>query len=416
MSLLSEVETLLQDDDLGVRTEVIYLLYLKAGDRGAQLLKDYLNHADPRLQTAAVACMAEHQLVEARELLDEDRLEVFLVRTDADAETGRVEVAKLLGILQGDHYRVFLAQLLADASPAVESAAVLSCGRRRDPDFIDPLIARLANYRFRAVAKDALAAYGKSLLPLLSQRLVDPRVDPSIRRNLPGVIWRIRDHESVQTLLQGVRATPPALRFFVVKGLNKFHRAVPNQRIDPGAVQDLIFGEIADFDRYQTFLRDLSVSDNRADMRCLMQALKERCALSLEIVFRLLGLIHPTADILGAYWGVVGNRESSRSTAIEFLDNYLQGELRWRLLLIIEQWSELRQPDLFTKRAAPESTPVSVESTLLRILEVPDPWLQTLALACAAPLGSQRLRALAPRFLDNPDPFLSETAQYLLSR
>ena len=29
---------------------------------------------------------------QARELLDEDRLEVFLIRTDSDAETGRVEV------------------------------------------------------------------------------------------------------------------------------------------------------------------------------------------------------------------------------------------------------------------------------------------------------------------------------------
>lgn len=416
MSLLSEVETLLQDDDLGVRTEVIYLLYLKAGDQGGQLLGEYLNHADPRLQTAAVACMAEHQLVEARDLLDEDRLEVFLVRTDADAETGRVEVAKLLGILQGDHYRVFLAQLLADAAPAVESAAILSCGRRRDPDFIEPLIQRLANYRFRAVAKDALAAYGKSLLPLLSQRLLDPHAEPSVRRNLPGVIWRIRDPESVQSLLRAVRLTSPSLRFFVVKGLNKFHRAIPNVRIDAGAVQNLILGEIADFDLYQTFLRDLSAFGHRPDLRCLMQALKERCALSLEIVFRLLGLIHPTSDILGAYWGVVGNRESSRASAVEFLDNYLQGELRWRLLLIIEQWAELRQHDLHAKSAATNPSTATVEETLLRILEVPDPWLQTLALACAAPLTSQRLRAMAPKFLDNPDPFLSETAHFLLNR
>lgn len=414
MSLLSEVEALLQDDDLGVRTEVIYLLYLKAGNQGRELLKDYLNHVDPRLQTAAVACLAEHQLAEARELLDEDRLEVFLVRTDSDAETGRVEVAKLLGILPGDHYRVFLAQLLADSSPVVESAAILSCGRRRDPDFLEPLIQRLKDYRFRAVTKDALADYGKSMLPLFSQRLLDSATNASIRRNLPGVIWRIRDPESVQTLFRAVRSTPPSLRFFVVKGLNKLHRAVPNLRIDSKAVQELIFAEIADFDRNQAFMYELAASELNHEMRCIIKALKERCALSLELVFRLLGLIHPTSDILGAYWGVVGNRENSRSSAIEYLDNYLQGELRWRLLTVIEQWTELRRSDP-TARPAPVDV-FSVESTLLRILEVPDPWLQTLALACAAPLKSARFKAIAPKFLSDPDEFLSETAQYLLNQ
>ena len=414
MSLLSEVEALLQDDDLGVRTEVIYLLYLKAGNQGLKLLEEYLNHADPRLQTAAVACLAEHQLAEARELLDEDRLEVFLIRTDSDAATGRVEVAKLLGILPGDHYRVFLAQLLADTSPVVESAAILSCGRRRDPDFLEPLIQHLKDYRFRAVTKDALAAYGKSLLPLFSQRLLDSATDASIRRNLPGVIWRIRDPESVQTLLRAVRSTPPSLRFFVVKGLNKLHRAVPNLRIDSKAVQELIYAEIADFDRNQAFMHDLAASELNREMRCIIKALKERCALSLELVFRLLGLIHPTADILGAYWGVVGSRESSRSSAIEFLDNYLQGELRWRLLLVIEQWTELRRSETVVKRTITDAS--TVELTLLRILEVPDPWLQTLALACAAPLNSARFKAIAPKYLSDPDPFLSETAQYLLSK
>lgn len=414
MSLLSEVEALLHDEDLGVRTEVIYLLYLKAGDEGLRLLEEYLNHSDPRLQTAAVACLAEHQLAEARELLDEDRLEVFLVRTDSDAETGRVEVAKLLGLLPGDHYRVFLAQLLADTSQVVESAAISSCGRRRDPDFVEPLIQRLKNYRVRAVTKDALAAYGKSLLPLLSQRLLDPTTDASIRRNLPGVIWRIRDVESVQMLLRAVRSAPPSLRFFVVKGLNKLHRAVPNLKIDSKAVHELIYAEIADFDRNQAFMRELSSTELHHEMRCIIKALKERCALSLELVFRLLGLIHPTADILGAYWGIVGNRENSRSSAIEFLDNYLQGELRWRLLLVIEQWTELRRSETAIKRTSADAA--YVESTLLRILESPDPWLQTLALACAAPLDSARFKAIAPKYVYDPDPFLSETAQYLLKK
>src|SRR5690606_14657634 len=68
MSLLSEIEALLGDDDLGVRREAIYLLYLKAGAARTELLRQFLNHADPRLQTAVVACLAEHHLPEAHDL------------------------------------------------------------------------------------------------------------------------------------------------------------------------------------------------------------------------------------------------------------------------------------------------------------------------------------------------------------
>lgn len=410
MSLLSEIAGLLTDDDLGVRTEVIYLLYLKAGKNGLKLLEEYLNHNDPRLQTAAVACMAEHQLLEARELLDEDRLETFLVRTDADAETGRIEVARLLGLLEGDHYRVFLAQLMADRSLAVVQAAIASCGRRRDPDFVEPLIDRLASYSNRAAAKDALAAYGKSILPLLSERLLTAATPPSIRRNLPGVMWRIRDSESVQALIRSVRSTPPSLRFFVVKALNKLHRAVPGLRFDTRSVHALIVAEIEDFERNRQNLLAVAAATRTPAGELLVRALRERCSLSLELVFRLLGLVHPTPDMRGAYLGIVGDRPTLRSSASEYLDNYLQGELRWRILLVIEQWTEIRRLD---KKADPPQDGSGIESVCRELLTRDDPWLQALALANLANALPLKIAAVALSFAEHPDPFLRETARSL---
>ncbi len=408
MSLLSDIEGLLQDDDLSVRTEVIYLLYLKAGEQGLRLLEEYLNHADPRLQTAAVACMAEHQLIEARELLDEDRLETFLVRTDSDAEKGRVEVARLLGVLLGDHYRVFLAQLLADRAPEVVQAAIATCGRRQDADFVEALVARLADYRYRAAAKDALAAYGKNILPLLSDRLHDHNAGASIRRNLPGVMWRIRDAESVQTLLDCVRTTSPALRFFVVKALNKLHRAVPTLRIDAAIVQGLIFAEIEELESNHRFLRELSPVSADPRLRFLMRALRERCDQSLELVFRLLGLIYPTPSILGAYLGVISSKSNLRAGASEFLDNFLQGELRRRILIAIEQWTDLGRQ--LTRPDRPTTDISSCKIILIQVLHRNDPWLQTLALAGSLGIESAEIREIASTLVTDSDTFLREMA------
>ena len=412
MNLLPEIESLLRDPDLGVRTEAIYLLYLKAGDRGLPFLKELLNHVDPYIQTAAVACMAEHELPEARELLDEDRLETFLVRTDSDAESGRIEVARLLGILPGEHYRVFLAQLMADQSPAVVRAAIASCGRRRDLDFVEPIFERLINYRYRSYAKDALGNYGKSILPLLVQRLHDPAASAALRRHLPGIMWRIRDTESVKALLASVSKAAPAMRFFVVKALNKLHRAVPAMSIDKRRVSELILSECSDFEITRQLLDELPANSTDPAIRLLVRALRERCALSVELVFRMLGLIAPTADIHGAYIGITSSKAPLQAGAAEFLDNSLQGELRRRILILSEQWIELaRASQTSVKPAAQLPT---IESTLSRILERNDPWLQTLALAAYPSDKPEARNRHASKFASDPDPLLRETAQGFL--
>lgn len=336
MSLLSEIEALLGDDDLGVRREAIYLLYLKAGAAKTELLRQFLNHADPRLQTAVVACLAEHQLLEAHDLLDEDRLETFLVRTDGDAETGRLETAKLLGVLAGEHFGVFLAQLLADESPIVVREAIASAGRRRDANFIPALIDKLADRRFRGAAKPALAAYGPEILPRLQTLLLDPATPNVIRRNVPSVIHRIIHQQSVDLLIVAAGQVPDHQKFAIVRALNKLRQASPRLRFPPAAIADLVVAEA----RRALLLVEagmiLSRETTDAVDRLCLRAVNERRRDALELVFRLLGLLYPSQDIYGAYLRISSDRREHQINAVEYLSNRLTGAVRGHVLPLIE--------------------------------------------------------------------------------
>ncbi len=384
MSLLSEIEALLSDDDLGVRREAIYLLYLRAGDRRSGLLEDFLNHSDPRLQTATIACLAEHKIPEAQELITEERLETFLVRTDADAETGRMEAAALLGVLSGEHYRVFLAQLMADESPAVVREAIAAVGRQRDHNFVPTVLEKLADRRYRGAAKLALASFGTVILPVLDATLRDNTAPEVLRRNIPSVLHRIVHQQSVNLLLRAFTAVPPELRPYVARGLNKLRNQSRRLRFDKTAINSLLFEEAR---RYYLLLEMELILNEQADAAaeklCLRAIIEERAS-SLEVTFRLLGLQYPSQDIYNAYFGITSERKELYASAAEYLSNVIVGPTRAMLLPLLEGHSPRRILELASSVYLRRLTTLSDVYRVM--IEGSSTWLR----ACALNAAQQR--------------------------
>ncbi len=408
MSLLSEVEALLADEDLGVRREAIYLLYLRAGDNRAGLLEDFLNHSDPRLQTAAIACLAEHKIPEAQELITEDRLETFLVRTDADAETGRMEAAALLGVLSGEHYRVFLAQLMADESPAVVREAIAAVGRQRDHNFVSTVLEKLADRRYRSAAKLALANFGIAILPVLDATLRDNTAPEVLRRNIPSVLHRIVHQQSVNLLLNAFTAVPPELRPYVARGLNKLRNQSRRLRFDRAAVNRLLFDEVR---RYLLLLEMELVlteqADAAAEKLCLRAIVEERAG-SLETIFRLLGLQYPSQDIHNAYFGITSERRELKASAAEYLSNVLVGPAHAMLLPLLEGHSPRRILELASATYVRHMK--SLPDVYKVMLEGSSTWLRACALNAARTRPYDGLRESVRSAIFDSSAIVRETA------
>ncbi len=414
MRLLSKIEALLNDEDLGVRREAIYFLCLKQRERAEEILRGFLSHENPRLQTAAIAAMAEHQMEEAHALLTEDTLEIFLVRSDEDAETGREEVAKLLGLLQGEHYRVFLAQLMADTSPRVVKAAIASAGRKRDPDFIPHLLEMLPNSTYRHDTKEALAGYGVEILPQLQELLLSESERLMIRRNIPSVIARIESQRSVDILTEALLNIRPDLKFYVVKALNRLRNQGGGMKFPEARLDAVLLDETRSYFEILKILSFHTQFDSDNPARLLKRALQERLDLNLERIFRLLGLAYPPKDIFTAYLGITSTSRLSRANALEFLENVLRGEIKRCLLPLLDEAPQqtliTRGDEIFTTRIE------SLDGALEHLLRGRDVWLKTCALYYLAGRVPAHLRSLVEQMASDTDLVVKETAELALSR
>ncbi len=80
------------------------------------------------------------------------------------------------------------------------------------------------------------------------------------------------------------------------------------------------------------------ISDRERDARgSLLELLERRLDSGLERIFKLLGLQYPQRDVEIAYEGLLSEKHDARANAIDFLDNLLTGDLKRRLLPIIEE-------------------------------------------------------------------------------
>ena len=78
---------------------------------------------------------------------------------------------------------------------------------------------------------------------------------------------------------------------------------------------------------------------NAADVAgtLLARALKEKHARAMNRTFTLLGLVHPPTDIGAVRHAINDGDAKVRSRAIEYLDNLLEGDVRRRVMLLVDE-------------------------------------------------------------------------------
>jgi len=88
--------------------------------------------------------------------------------------------------------------------------------------------------------------------------------------------------------------------------------------------------------RNRTKSRQLVSDEERNARSSLLELLERRLDAGLERIFTLLGLKYGPKDIEIAYEGILSEKQDAQARAIEYLDNLLYGDLKRKLLPIIE--------------------------------------------------------------------------------
>ena len=154
----------------------------------------------------------------------------------------------------------------------------------------------------------------------------------------------------------------------VLKALNRMRVNYPKLVFDRERVTRAIQTEREAHDRLKQIAVWLEANvDGGPISRLLVRAVSERQEQRLERIFRLLALIHAPDDIYAVYYNCQV-RPALRASAIEFLDNLLETDIRRLVMPLLEETNHSR------------AVPISRHAVFETLLNPKDPWLSTIAM------------------------------------
>ena len=414
------VEPLLDDPDGRVRALALHFLCRIDPGRYLSHMAAGLETEDPDLVEVAIADLIRHG-DEEQVRAATDRL-VRLVRRmgDRDAPLRRA-VARALGRIPADHpLQLQLEPLLADADTEVVRAALKSAGRAARRDLVTPILRRLGSRETRALARDALAAYGEEGLPLLSAALRDPLLPEELRRWLPGVFVQIGTRAAYRALLEGLSAlTASKHRLYALKALNKIRRRHPSWEVSTTLVRSELSQELAASYATERQLATLQEAlerengDGASVGKAYHSALTYQAASTIERAFRLQGLLYSPQTIYFAYAGLVAQDTDNGAHALELLETALQREDSARLLPLIDpDLSPSRRAEIGRQWYALEDR--DLEDDLEWVFEGGEPWLQAYAVGLAEAWFPRELAPELERLAASGDPMVRPLARHVI--
>ena len=335
---LPAIERLLTDEDDDVRAGAVRAIAAIRGEESAGLMRPYADDPNPRVAVTAAVALGTSKNAE-----DEKAAFAVLQRLAKDsresAAAARREVAKALAHIPDPRFYDLLVPLMYDADLDVARAAIRSAGRIGTESFlfVPALVSLLRNRLLKADARGVLVGYGEAVIDPLAYFLRDQDEDLWIRRHLPATLALIPSEATVRILLEALQDRDGFLRFKAVEALARIRRERPDLAIPRAPIEALVADETLRYANALTLHANLFIRGGFPRDALLARALEEKQARSRHRIFRLLGLIYPAGDIEAARFAIEHGDSRARASATEYLDNVLGGELRRRVMLLIEE-------------------------------------------------------------------------------
>ncbi|MGH9547408.1 MAG: Npt1/Npt2 family nucleotide transporter [Terriglobales bacterium] len=405
-SVRPDIERMLKDPDLNVRTEALLYLTHHAHVDPLELMQDEGDFADFSVSSAVVAYLArpgETQILEAAQQI----LTTMVGEPGDGRQRHRVEAARLLGELP-DSFDPLLSTLLNDPDPVVAQQAIQSVGKLRKRRLVPDLLDRLARHELRAEAAKALAEFGDAIVGALRDHLGDASVPIEARREIPIIMVKIATPGAAQVLMENLMESDTALRFRVISALNKLCRLHPEIETDAQTLETVLAAEILGHYRSFQILDKLGPAEGTQGP--VARALTESMQLELERIFRLLGLLYPHLDVHSAYLGLQSKNVSVHDNALEFLDNVLKTQLREMLVPLLDSKVTVSERARLAQRLV-HTKIENQEQAVAALVTSDDPWLRSCGAYAVGAFGLKSLEGELNRCLNDSDPLLRETAR-----
>ena len=411
------VERLLADPDGEVRAAAVAALTHLKGVEVTQLVRPLLSSLDPRIVvTAALALAGTGRDADRSE--GERALQRLVGDTGPAAADARLELAAAIRQFGSAHLHRLLVPLISDPDPSVAGEALgsLQAIETFDVLFVPPLVALLRDRRHKATAREILVGYGEPVIDTLAYFLSEPGEDIWVRRHIPATLARIPVQKSMDVLVAALAEADGFLRFKVIAAIERLRRDRPELTISGEPIEKLALREANRSLTCLSLRYNLIEVAKRPAGEVLVRALAEKEARGVDRIFRLIGLVHSSTDIVAARWVLEHGDSRARARSLEFLDNTLAGAMRKRLMPVLEDApieEKVRKANVMLRTRQRNE-----EETLLELINDDDPVVASLAIDHARArriwaLGEDIEHVLAHR--DPRDLFVFEAASWALA-
>jgi len=310
------------------RDGAVWALARLAPERAEHLLPPLLQSPDVGLKCAAVGA-----------LLNTKWHQMAMVTLGALASRGakapvseRREVARLFGRLKDSSFVPMLTPLLADPDSTVRRVALTSVGEGGYVSLAPRLLTFLTWREERREAREALAALGDAVAPLLELTLNDHTAPLAMRLQLPRVLRHIGTPEALRILLFSNVRDDARLHFRIGSQLSRLRDEHPEHPVDEERVREALVRRRDTYRELVEAYRDLRAA--LGDNSLLTRAVGDRLDQALELSFWLLGVLYPPQLMRRIHSNLVGEDARRRAVALELLENLVSEDDR---ALVLEQ-------------------------------------------------------------------------------
>jgi AAA family ATP:ADP antiporter len=366
-----QIRRLLSDPDAGVRAAALAALSAINKEDAASAARPLLDDQDPRIRTTAAVALAA-----SSDTGDVAAAEAALLELSGDARDtargARRDVAAAVRQIGDPRFRRLLIPLLYDPAPEVAEEAMESVRAAGTSDFIfvPTLVALLRHRQLKGRARDVLVSYGEPAVNILAHFMRAEEEDIWVRRHIPGTLARIPSQNTVDVLTAALDEPDGFLRYKVIAALDRLRRGHDHLVFKREAIEQLTVKEGRRYFNTLSLHHNLFGRQQLPKDALLAQALAEKMERLKNRIYLLLGLIYPWRDVAAARWTLERGDARSRASASEYLDNLLTGQLRKRIVPILEELpleEKVRRGNVLQR-----TRPRDVEETLLQLINDDD--------------------------------------------
>ena len=422
---------LVYDPNLEVKINAISYLYGNTDDPD-NLIGEYIKGDNLQTKIAAMMSIAEEYRAssEFREKTDIKSLfndvfsdETIKLMSPEEANMMSIYASNFIGISAYRGLYPYLYKLMESDSVEVRKSAIKNMGETCSTEFLPTIIETLNDRKIKKYAREVLAGYCDDAVPLLVERLKDTNENQSLKITIPSILGRIYSDETTHVLSDNLLIGNRALRFEMIKSLNKLNARFPEIETNTANVNKAIIEEIEYYYKLSAIIsvekRQTSETNNTEANNTQIQArqllvssLKDKIENTLERIFRLLGLKYSSSDMYNTYLGIVSNNLKLRENAIELIDNILNHKLKLYVIPIVD----MRESEQLISRAKLffDIEFKDEEECISELLNGDDDWLKTCSIYLASTLNISKYEEKIKDYLNDSHPVLRETAKLAL--